>query len=462
MERSNGDESIGPRRQAMSRRCLLRTGGVTLAGIGVAGCQSPFAEPADDSTDTSTTPSAAHGELLGRRSLDDGSSGEQRRHRELAVTSDTIYALDDLLQAVRRVDGTVRWQLDLSSVPDDTPDRIRTHRGNPYLVADDEVYGVDTDGPDIGWRFSPGPEITTTYRIRTEFVGTADGTLVLAGGGSGGWVTSGVDARSGHERWRVDDISSDFSAIIGEGTVLLLENDTTTALSVENGGIRWTVDDRIENPAIADGTVYSVGGESSSAVTTHYLIARDLGDGTRRWTGDLGRTGTHIHGTAPMDDSVLVIGSGNGEILASFDAESGRRRWAHRFEEDLGGMSPDHVVDETAYIMTHRNTEGPPREFTLHAIGLSSGERRWKRSFADASVSIGGVTPETVLLLKTDSEPAEREAGAYWTIALDAETGEERWRVDRTRLNVNPASGRIDDGVLYAVDLNGDVFALRL
>jgi len=450
-------------RQGVSRRQALRSGGI-LASLGVAGCQRLLRDPENSSSGTPTATPVGHGVLLWRQSFEGESDSEERTDREVAVTGDTVYVLGDSLWALWRDDGTVRWELGLSSVNDNMPEQIRIYRGTPFLVADDALYGVDTDGPEIAWRGAP--EVSTDGEVRrTEYIGAADDTLVLGQDvDDGTWVTGGIDATTGTERWQVDRGNGTRSGVVGAGTVVLPRKEKTFALAVEDGETRWTLDSQLGRLHIANETLYAV--ETDSGAGTNFdLMAIDISDGTRLWKDVSPENRFRVHGIIPTEDGILATGEDDGEVMMSYDAESGRRNWIRRFE----GSARRRITGTTGQAAIVWERQPKSREgqrlryrYTIEAIDIASGETLWRREFSATGLYFRAVTGSTVLLgpAGLEHDDGGQEPAKYLTVSLDAETGEERWRLDRTRLNAIP--GQIENETLYGVDVDGDVFALTL
>lgn len=77
----------------------------------------------------------------------------------------------------------------------------------------------------------------------------------------------------------------------------------------------------------------------------------------------------------------------------AIDATEGTRNWRFRTESGLGFTAGAEVIDETVYVPdTHRY---------LHAVDAESGEERWKHELDTNAVNTPGISSDTVYVPNT-------------------------------------------------------------
>ena len=233
------------------------------------------------------------------------------------------------------------------------------------------------------------------------------------------------------------------------------------------GCLSQTPGDEGETTTTDDGTGPTTEGDAGSA-TAWPLFGHDArnsghapdatgpaSDATVEWRFD-GETPTMNSSPVVVDGTVYVPGSGDPGYVHAVDAETGESEW--RFEPDGYASSAPAVVDGTVYFGTWG------RKF--YALDAATGDPDWETTvghrFGSSSpvVSDGVVYVGTVgdgpLVVSGDDEQFEPCA----VLALDADTGEERWRYDdfgeRENVESSPA---LADGRVHVGSENG-VYAL--
>lgn len=186
-------------------------------------------------------------------------------------------------------------------------------------------------------------------------------------------------------------------------------------------------------PVVADGTVFA-------ATHGDDLVALDAATGTERWRASLFDEGV---GSSPAvaGDTLLVGAWGTG--LAGVAMATGEQRWRRTVGGPRFGFGA--VVGETAYLSAGYSL--------LLALDTTDGAERW--SYDTARPVDRPDYPDDVTL------PAYENGTVYYgnlagLVALDAETGDEQWRLDGRFLTVT-----VRDGLVYAVDAaEGRLYAL--
>ena len=137
---------------------------------------------------------------------------------------------------------------------------------------------------------------------------------------------------------------------------------------------------------------------------SHAIHALDAGDGSERWTSELGSA---VRGLAAVPDDAADAVSGTvyagctDYYLYAFDGASGERRWRTRTR---GAVSTPAVAGDTVYAanrgyIIETNDDGSvryedgdiDRDKAVHGFEGASGERRWTVELD--SLVVDGTTP---------------------------------------------------------------------
>lgn len=182
-------------------------------------------------------------------------------------------------------------------------------------------------------------------------------------------------------------------------------------------------------------------------------------------------TGTPTMNTSPVvgDGTVYVPGSGDPGTVHAVDIETGDGVW--QFEPAGYASSAPALADETLYFGTF--------DKQFYAIDAATGEEVWRRDVGHRFGSSSPVVLEETVYVGTTGDGPLRVSGPEdeekfepcALLALDASTGEERWRYDdfekKDRIESSPAiaDGRVHFGAertVYALDAaTGDVLWTR-
>lgn len=305
--------------------------------------------------------------------------------------------------------GGVRWRVATEGPVRSTP---AIAGGTVYVGSGDlGLYAIDLETGAVEWRTeAPGP---------VDASPAVTGGVVLAADRAGGFFA--VDRASGETLWRVEsgppvpmpwggesgDLYTASPAVAGGTAVFGGADGKVYAVDVVSGEVLWThaTDGRVRaSPAIVDGVVYTGGTDGSM-----YAIA--LADGRRIWRFDT-----------------------RGRTLDSSDFGYDRRTIT---------SSPT-VVDGVVYFGS--------RDGALYAVDAATGRFRWRAPHDDTSWSIA--SPAVV-----DGVVLDASSDARFVRGVDAETGEERWRVDTPSIvwSSPVVAGGVawwvtGSGVLYGVD----------
>lgn len=270
-----------------------------------------------------------------------------------------------------------------------------------------------------------------------------------------------LDRHTGQEVWEyATSVPSDTSpAVAGDLVFLGLRDTRFIALDRETGALRWQKDlgnPVLASPIVVDGTVF-IGS------TNNELYALDAATGRERWTFS---TQGWIVSPVAYADGVVAVTSQDG-LLHIVDAGTGRQRFVY----DAGWpiMGGPAIHGDRVYFVSKRGTVWSvdrngrtyPFErawrtisFNLYAWGLITSisvqkGTLWVKNIGGRPGFSPAIAHDTVYVANTEGE----------VIALDADTGEERWVTD---LALDITSDLIvagntvllgaGDGILYGLD----------
>ncbi|MFC3960086.1 PQQ-binding-like beta-propeller repeat protein [Halovivax cerinus] len=270
-------------------------------------------------------------------------------------------------------------------------------------------------------------------------------------------------------------------------------NSSARDVSVPSrGNLAWTLEDYTQcQPAVSDGVVYTTVYDRTDGASA---IALDAQDGTERWRTALGdseaertivvddrcivpyesdlvaldrRTGDRVW-TEPIIDryslSVVVADEATGTVLVdsiagieAYRASNGARRWQ---SDPVDYLAREPAIDDRHAYVVGDVDETP----SLVALSLADGSVRWRRELEDTpeqvapvASPVGVIVSDDGTLVVHDGDTGDRlrELRSFGTdradapvsvafddgtvfvtteysgaVALDGETGAERWHID--------------------------------
>ncbi|MFB6138034.1 MAG: PQQ-binding-like beta-propeller repeat protein [Halobacteriaceae archaeon] len=374
--------------------------------------------------------------------------------------------------------GEEAWRHPFSRRPYDV---VRVADG--YVASlENQLVALDTSG-EVTWERS-----LAVYPV-ASLAGTPEGDLLVISGEYGGFggasnVVLHRLAPDGSYRWEqpVDATTHLRFLAVGGGRVYASTSDDVIgsgghqlfALSLDDGGVRWTTDAGVvtghnavatpDGVAVLDRTVTRYGDDGSvrweTAGRYQRRLFRDPETGRLYAPRDDGAGGYRLHALAPADGSVVwrgpamagvpdrVEASPDG-LLVSADggavalSRTGEERW--RRGPEPAGRTSAVLADGVAYL-----TVGA----TARAVGFVDGVQRWTAALS------GTVDGHAVAVGETAAFLDGRSIGPWHLRGFDVETGDPVWRSERVTTTLEPLAG---DGRVYAVDqASGDLVALRL
>jgi outer membrane protein assembly factor BamB len=229
------------------------------------------------------------------------------------------------------------------------------------------------------------------------------------------------------------------SPLVVDGVVFVGSDDGVIhALTLDTGAERWQAKlgaDATASPLIAGGLLVI----GDSAGTVHAL---DVADGSARWT--LATDGP-VSGAAASDGIVAVVGTTTGSAYA-IDVVSGGVRW----KTVIGGSVSTSVAIADGLVFLGASP-------SLTALALGDGSVRWTQAISPDG-RIGTPTAAGGLVYAATGLDAADDA-THGVMALDAATGEERWRFG-TPTATTVYTPAVVDGRAYIVGEDHSVVAL--
>lgn len=336
-----------------------------------------------------------------------------------AVDGTTVFYLsrDHQLFAVDRRRGEARWRRPLGGGPGLTVGSQIVVDHDVVVAADGDLFAFDRRTGESRWRFGSADAVGVG-----RYLGDAASGIVYAGSQSGRLFA--VDVRSGEQRWSSASLGhrvTVFAPVVNADRVAAGFTDFTNGdrgggvvlFDTKTGAERW----RVWFPARGRSTRPVFGG---GVLFTGQTVVAAASDGT-------------LYGLARTTGQVLWITTAGAlsEIVESTSA----------------GAADDHrAIAATAETLLVTSLAG-----TLVGVARGSRRERWRfQSLEDGSAGFGLSVSEGVAYVPFASGR---------TIAVDAASGQERWRVGGAHRRFEwPAAvvdGRVyltsEDG-LYVVD----------
>lgn len=298
-----------------------------------------------------------------------------------------------------------------------------------------------------------------TFRTPGDVIGSptvADDVVYVASGDGGLYA---IDLLTGVERWRreLGAPSHSTPAVAGSLVYAVTRDGRIQAVDRDTGRRVWEV-------ATGPDVPLAWGHESGDIYTSSPTLSGDLlvvgsGDGyvyaLDRKTGEVrwrARTGGRVRSSPAIADGRVYVGSMDG-ILYAYDLETGQAAW--RFETKGAGLfSGDFGFDRRTIQSSPSVADGVvyvgSRDGTVYAVDARDGSPRWTLSHGTSWV----ITSPAV----TDGTVYAGSSDAAFVQAIDAGTGQERWR--QSTAGIVWSSPAASGGLLVVCDGVGIVSAL--
>ena len=218
------------------------------------------------------------------------------------------------------------------------------------------------------------------------------------------------------------------------------------------GEERWRYEARAGvggRPRIVAGGVHAVVGWSAGTHGVDQRLVR-LVDGERRWAADAGEGYLSILG---RHDGTTFVGTGDDALgLSGETLHAVGRDGTERWRIESGDAYEGTVHEGTLYV--------PYGHYRTTALDVETGAERWGRVMEPAGGDLR-VFDDT-LYLSAEEQDAD---GDYPLVAVDAATGEERWRYAAVGGDEGPfvPTGAVPDSAgerVYGTEYGGLLFAL--
>jgi eukaryotic-like serine/threonine-protein kinase len=343
--------------------------------------------------------------------------------------------------------GGLQWRLPTPAPVRSSP----TIAGSLLYIgsADGTLYAIDVNTGDVKWQRNVGSAIMSTPAVANGrvFVTGYDGSLRALGATDGQPVWTFRSAKPVPLAWGYESGETYISSPALAGSLVMFgsRDGTLYAVDASTGRERWryAAGARLySSPAVANGAVF-VGGQDG------VLHAVGLADGRSRWrfrtegtslhSADFGFDRTTIQSSPAVEQGIVYVGARDG-FLYAVEATTGQLRWKMDHKVSWVNSSPA-VYDGLVYA-------GSSDAHFVQAVDAATGEERWRVASSRIVWSSPAVDSATVYV-------GEGDGTLY---ALDRQTGAERWRYRVAgRIMSSPAvhAGRVyfgsDDGV-YAVN----------
>lgn len=289
------------------------------------------------------------------------------------------------------------------------------------------------------------------------------------------------NASTGQVEWEQTDLGERRgSAVVEEGNLFVstvtdfsgefagYENRTGLyALNASTGEVDWRINSTFAPPLAANGYVFTNERPFDRRVRDEQgnrnVTAINSTTGERAWTSDVnGQVVAHADGR-------LFVTDERTDVLYALDSETGSVEWQTTVPEDVYLSGELAAADDTIVLTNY----GPPRGITderqlsepaktLYAYNTSDGSALWTKS---VTARAGNTTPDRL------SGPAIDDGTVYVTSdadrhsffggqdvgtvhALDAETGETRWRFETTTELTSAPS--VANGTVYVAGTETD------
>ena len=225
---------------------------------------------------------------------------------------------------------------------------------------------------------------------------------------------------------------------VADGVVILgTVSGTVRAVDAESGQSVWTHDTELPvraTPTAADGVAYLGTGDPRDDNDRGAVVALRTTTGTAQWSRQLDGP---VTSAVARDDETVYAGTTAGTLHA-LAADTGVTRWRVDLDETVTGAPV--VTDGRLYVVDRSG---------VSALVPSDGERLWRVSLGDRVRPVNHDDAGSVTVADDTLYVVDGDGGV---IAVDAATGERRWR---TALSAAATTPTVADGRLF-VPVTGD------
>ncbi|ELY55410.1 pyrrolo-quinoline quinone beta-propeller repeat protein [Natronococcus amylolyticus DSM 10524] len=328
--------------------------------------------------------------------------------RKLLAASGGALAVSGILGSVGTAATTESDEPDVES-----EDGWPSSRGAP----NNNAYFPDRSGPEA-------PVAVDWERDRGGPIAVRDGTVYQTTDEE----VHALDAEDGSTLWESDAVGASGTPAIDSGS-LYVGGDSLTALDADDGTVRWQADledgEELTPPNVSDGDAYTL---SETA-----LYAFDS-DGSKRWSFEAEEE-FYTNGAPPVADGA-VFACSESYVFAR-DLEDGTERWTTEIPDEMVGIvGHDPIVAGQGYVAVAMDDgEGPyPSDVVLYDTETGEEGERYE-----------GNVPATITEDRVYTNPTYDAAG------FDRETGGQVWEPDQpVKQAQQPVVG--EDGIYVGID----------
>jgi outer membrane protein assembly factor BamB len=245
-----------------------------------------------------------------------------------------------------------------------------------------------------------------------------------------------VDTATGSRGWTRELPRPVTSPAIGGDIVVVSAGDGVYGLDPSSGMILW----RLATDAAVESSAAIVGSTGYVGLPSGDLVAIDLRTGTVTWRASIGGRVTRAPGVA---DGLAFVG-GEGGRVATVDVETGTVRWRGALGE--GQVSTPGIRDGVVYVASGLDRTDVPHAF--HALAAADGHELWRFTPPSGkALSVGAVGPGHVYAVSLD--------GSVYALRTD---GTVAWAQDIGSPIGSVAT--LSHGILYVSASDGTIAAL--
>ncbi|MFC7202990.1 Ig-like domain-containing protein [Haloferax namakaokahaiae] len=312
-----------------------------------------------------------------------------------------------------------RWRFeftdDVSTVPAVAAD------GLVFVAGDDTLRAVDNDTGDVVWNESG---------VEFDVLSVANGTVVAGDSSSDGGVYV-YDASNGNEVWNETDYVPEATVVL-DGT-LYVSRETYTgqqlvAFDLQSGTHQWSSEydgDSLAGGLSASGDTVYLTGELSTR--DYALQALNASDGSERWRFEMEGVVTM---TPTAANGSVFVGAGDTTYDPTFyrlNSTDGHVEWAYDSNARPQGAA---VANGSVYLVGGN---------TIRSLDETTGEREWRYRLP-GNLDYGLVYADIDALAPTVADGVVYVANDRGNlVALDADTGSERWEYELHGQTTQPA-----------------------
>ncbi|GAA0227555.1 PQQ-binding-like beta-propeller repeat protein [Haladaptatus pallidirubidus] len=347
----------------------------------------------------------------------------------LTIAGGNIYTGGDPIRVFDASSGDAQWQYYPRGTVEFAPTVV-----NESVYAGDNfgyLYVFSATDDRTNWRFVTDETVETSPEVIDDTLYAVDDSGSLYA----------IDTESGGEKWKIDGSYDEQTYV--DGTVYAYSRDGRErhiiAVDSEDGIVEWktAVDGNVGDYEVADGTIY-VSQQYAPEETLLYALDAETGD--IEWTfGSDHSTGDRATSVAVSNGIVYL---GETENLWALSAGDGCVEW----QVSDGGFTRDSTVvvsDGIVYATERHFTQNRDKSAEIFAFDASDGTTLWSKKIPDTTDVNGLTVTDGSVYASVIDDSGELGEKPPRLVALEAETGDERWTISPTSYL------RVSEAVVY-------------